>query len=141
MKKIAYLVFSILLLSAGHFLALKLGMYEGNVWIDIPLHFFGGVILGTAWLWFMQRQNMQQFFGSPSGLFVGLSVAAFALFGSFVWELFELAFSTWAEEYAHAVKWYSLSASDALTDMLAGLTGGAVVAVACKENLFIIAEE
>jgi len=115
-------------LIVGHFLALVSGMYEGKVWIDIPLHFFGGMLLGFGWLLFIQRPHMQAVFGAPSKLFLGLSVLAFALFGSFVWELFELAFSVWAADVAHAVKWYSPSASDALTDMLAGFAGGVFAA-------------
>lgn len=115
------------IVSAGHFAAIGAGLYKGNVWVDMPLHIIGGMLFGVLALWILGHLP-KRFIGEPSSLFVAFSIVAFSLTGSFLWELFEMGFSTYFPTVALSLKMYSFTLSDALSDMLMGIVGGVVVA-------------
>ena len=129
MIRLRTLIILTVLLTALHLLAIVLGLYKGRVWVDIPLHIIGGALLGLFWIWALGRPSARESFGSPSRLFVGLSIAGFALFGSFLWEVWEFLFSIFAPEPALFLKIYSFTVSDVLSDMFFGIVGGLAVVI------------
>jgi len=108
-----------------HFLAIPLGMYQGsNIWIDKPLHIMGGMAFAMIGLLVVQRKL------ANADLSVGgFLILSFALFGSFMWELFEFVLFSWFNEYALRLRLYSPTVKDALFDMLFGLVGGLIIAL------------
>lgn len=121
MARLAVLILSVMI--AVHFMAIETGLYNGNVWVDIPLHFLGGVLLGIVWLVILQKTQ----YGAVLPLRV-CGTIGFALFGSFIWETLEWSVSALLPSFAYAYKFYSYTVSDVLSDMVFGLAGGCVVA-------------
>ena len=125
--KLYHIILLALLLLAGHATALRVGLYQGTVWVDMPLHFLGGAFLGISWLWILAKAKGKM--GEPSDFFVGISIVGFSLFGSFVWELFEYGLLVFFTGFSESFKLYSRSVSDAFSDMALGLLGGVVAAL------------
>lgn len=113
--------------SAGHFLAIRLGLYKGKVWVDMPLHVIGGILFGMIGAWILQALP-QRFVGSPSPFILIALIGGFSLFGSLLWELYEFAFLSLSPGEAMRLKMYSLSTSDILSDMVMGFLGGTAFA-------------
>src|SRR3989338_8295 len=67
-------------LSVTTWLAVEYFLYWRIWWLDIPMHFFGGMWAGLCGLWLIARR------GNPASL---LSCLAFALFIGIAWEGFE----------------------------------------------------
>ena len=67
-------------LSVTTWLAVEYFLYWRIWWLDIPMHFFGGMWAGLCGLWLIARR------GNPASL---LSCLAFALFIGIAWEVFE----------------------------------------------------
>ncbi|PJE64067.1 MAG: hypothetical protein COU90_04320 [Candidatus Ryanbacteria bacterium CG10_big_fil_rev_8_21_14_0_10_43_42] len=128
-------VLTLFLILAVHAFALIAGLYEMSfIWIDIPLHIGGGIFFGFVWLWFLGTSYGARISGSPSLFIMKLLIILIALGGSFLWELFELGMTLYARDMAFMVGWYTPSVSDALTDILAGIAGGATLAGVIKRN-------
>ena len=112
-----------------HFVGIVAGLYEGDVWIDIPLHIAGGSALGLLWVWILQQHSVVASFGAPSSFLVSITIVSFALTGSFVWEIAEFSFWQLLPEYATAAKFYSPTVTDVLSDLAFGMLGGALLAL------------
>ena len=117
-----HILFLLVILIAIHFIARSLGLYEGKVWIDIPQHILGGILLAMIWLKIIQHQKIPK-------IIVFISIITFSVFGSFVWEAFEFLFWTFFPDYALSLKWFSPTVSDTLSDLFAGFIGGTIVAI------------
>ena len=128
MIRLRTLVILTVILTALHLSAIVLGFYQGRVWVDTPLHIIGGALLGLFWIWALERPSLRQKFGNPSQLFTGFSIIGFSLLGSFLWEVWEFLFSTFAPGPALFLKIYSFTVSDVLSDMFFGIVGGTAVA-------------
>jgi hypothetical protein len=101
------------------------GHYDGDkIFIDKIEHILGGVGFGLFWLWVLNQRAW-----SGSLPLVALSTVMFALFGSFIWELFEFFVSANLAEVSTTLKLYSPHLRDALEDMTSGLLGGIVVSL------------
>lgn len=125
--KLLHIIIVVIVMTIMHVLAVIFDLYEKTVWIvDGPLHFAGGVVLGMFWLWLLQTlyRNTSE---SLSLFLVAVSITGFALFGSFVWELFEFSFWKLLPEYATNFKLYSSSSTDLISDLGFGFIGGTVV--------------
>ena len=118
----------LVVMTIAHFVGIWVGLYEGDVWIDIPLHIIGGVALGLLWVWLLQLDSVKAALGAPSPLLVSVTVIGFALLGSFVWEIAEFSFWQLLPNYATAAKFYSPTVTDVLSDLTFGLLGGALLA-------------
>lgn len=120
--RLRHLVLLFLLISLLHFLFAKQQWYR-FYGLDLALHFLGGIGFALGWLWLNDLlQRKVDYF----------SVIMFALFGSFIWELYEFSVSSLLPKLAQTAAWYSPSVSDVLSDMFAGLIGGIVVSAILK---------
>lgn len=125
-----YHVISVLILiTAGHFLALRIGLYHGKVWIDMLLHFIAGIFFGISWLWLLQSFFLRRLFNKVSRSLEALSMAGFALFASFSWEVFEYLLNHFYPQLTTRLRIFSPDVSDVLSDMFFGLLGGVAFAV------------
>lgn len=129
MIRLRTIIIFTVLLTALHLSAIFSGLYQGKVWVDIPLHIIGGMLLGFFWVWVLERSSARQRLGSPSKIFIGFSIISFALWGSFLWEVWEFLFSTFASGPALLLKIYSFTVSDTLSDMFFGIVGGLITAL------------
>ena len=112
-------------MTAIHFSAIEWGLYSGKVWIDIPLHFLGGALLGVIWLYLSKK-----IFSSPPSCPLAIfQTGSFALLGSFAWEALEFAVSELFPAFALRYKFYSFTVSDVISDMAFGLLGGVIAAM------------
>lgn len=123
MIHLAFLIVAVMI--TIHFSAIELGLYSGKVWIDMPLHFLGGVLLGILWLYLSKKI----FSSPPSYPLTIFQTGSFALLGSFAWEALELAASKFFPVFALQYKFYSFTVSDVISDMALGLLGGIIVAI------------
>lgn len=126
--KFSQIILIVAAMIAIHFVALRVGLYQGTVWVDMPLHFAGGIVLGMVALWLLQRSNLSTKLGSPSNLALSAIIVSFALLGSFIWEALEFSFWHFLPNLANPLKLYSSRVSDVLSDMIFGLLGGVVMA-------------
>lgn len=111
-----------------HFASLHFGLYEGDVWVDMPLHAAGGFGLGLFAIWvlrFCGRQSEQPFPKIVSGIII----LGFGAIGSLAWEAFEFLFQYLVPQSASAFKFYSPTVSDAISDQILGLIGSAIAAI------------
>src|SRR3989344_6922479 len=113
-----------LLVTVGHFAALKLELYKGKIWVDMPLHFTSGIALGLLAIWILENLK-----NKLSGTALIIWVTALALAGSFVWELFEFLLHQFAPDIALNLRLYSPRVSDVLSDMTFGALGGLAISI------------
>jgi hypothetical protein len=107
------------IIEAGHLLSRVYGFYFKYSWYDILLHVLAGVALGLLWLWISRNSNFLSSFVKY------LSLLAFAVLGSFLWEIWE--YTNW-----RIFPWttvYIQDVADILGDIFSGLAGGAIVAI------------
>ena len=116
-------------MTATHIFAINYGYYSGDVWIDQPLHFVGGVLAALAGYWALGFPAIGRIFGELNRFATGFVLASFALIGSFLWELFEFGLLICCESWARAGRLISPSVADVLSDMGLGLAGGIVFAL------------
>lgn len=111
-----------LLVLIGQVIGVQLDLYTSDfVWFDLLLHVISGAILAAVWI-ILSDTKVQ-----TDSLFVFVFLAgSFALFGSFAWEVFELAVNQTAPDVAAEYSLRSSTVSDAIWDMLGGLAGGLV---------------
>lgn len=119
----------LVLMAVIHFSAIPLGLYQGKVWIDMPLHVMGGIFFSMVGLLLFQKK-----LDGTSNFIKIFSIISFALFGSFLWELFELGFGYLFPSGAGYFKLYSFTVSDALSDMSFGIFGGIIVSYLFKKT-------
>jgi len=126
--KLFHIAGVVVIITLVHFLAVSFKLYEQTVWIvDGPLHLVSGVVLGMVWLLALQVFSSRNILELSSPFLVATSIAGFALFGSFIWELFEFSFWKLLPEYATAYKLYSPTPTDLLSDISFGFIGGVIM--------------
>ncbi len=126
--KLSFILIGAGILTVLHLGALYVGFYEGKVWVDMPLHFLGGVLLGLVGLWIFEKAFHDVSIQRTS-LLIAIVVVATSLFGSFLWEIFEFFLRDRAPMIALPLKLYSPTVSDTLSDMFLGTIGGLAVAL------------
>lgn len=82
---VSIFLFSFASLAIIHELALRFYLYWRHPWFDIPMHFFGGIVVALGV--YTARELKLPFFKRTITF---PFVLAFVLFAAFIWELFEL---------------------------------------------------
>lgn len=125
-------------MTVTHVFAIQSGLYSGDVWIDMPLHFVGGFLAGMMGYWAMGLRFIGEKFGDLNLSTTGFVLISISLFGSFIWELFEFGLLYCCESWARAGRLISPTVPDLLSDMAFGVTGGiffvAVLALAAARK-------
>lgn len=108
-----------LVVAVGSFASRHFGWYFNYWFTDIILHTISGIMFGYIWLSFTDR------FSIPRALNVFI-IILFAVFGSFLWELWEYAGYVFFP--AH-VEFYKPEIGDSLGDIASGMLGGIIAGV------------
>ena len=120
--KLRHLIILAAVIGTVHFAAIPLGLYEGRVWIDMPLHFLAGVLFAFLWLLAAQEKI-------TSKVLLSLSAISFSALASVLWEGYEFVLLTLFPEIAFQFKMYSPTLGEGLRDISFGLLGGIVGAL------------
>ncbi|OHA02148.1 MAG: hypothetical protein A3C12_00060 [Candidatus Sungbacteria bacterium RIFCSPHIGHO2_02_FULL_49_20] len=115
------------LLLGVHFIAVATDAYREIIWIDIPIHLLGGLIMGSAFLWYARRWLPKIRHESKRMVFILLLLGWTALLGvSF--EFFEFSYD---HLIATPYGWQKaqLGNADTMKDLLDDLLGGLLVLV------------
>lgn len=101
------------ILAVSHISALYFSLYWHYLWLDIPIHFLGGitVVFGISILPFLHIHYFEKFYSFKICLIVVVCIAL-------LWELFEISigFSTYQDKFF----------LDTLLDLVMGTLGGVV---------------
>ncbi|MDQ3089649.1 MAG: hypothetical protein M3Q24_00650 [bacterium] len=112
--KLSFLL--LLLIGLGHLISRKEGYY-GSIWYtDIILHITAGVAIGLIWIGLV---------GKPKTISDYILIALFAVFGSYLWEIWEFT-------GLHVIPdklIYIPELGDSLGDIAAGFVGGTLLSV------------
>lgn len=106
-----------------------LGVYDAFPWIDIPMHFIGGLFVGYSYfltLKYLQNKNYLRINSFTRIIFVITLVSLTAV----LWEFYEF-FLTSIFEIG-----LPLTLEDTLLDMFLGIFGGFFVSVFLELNIF-----
>lgn len=106
--------------SIGSALSRRHGWYGTYWYTDIILHTLSGVALGLLWIGVNKKPEQ-----TSRTLYV-VSVMSFAVFGSFIWELWEWSGLHFTPSHS---QFYKPELGDTLLDITCGGTGGLAVAV------------
>lgn len=101
-----------------NFVAIKLELYWTVWWIDMVVHFFGGLTVGLATLWLSSR-----FFDFRKWSTLRLSTTAIlgAITIGVLWELYELYFGI--TSLSDGIHYVTDTSSDILMDTIGGIVG------------------
>lgn len=102
-----------MVLAVLHYFSLELYLYWRYLWLDIPMHFLGGIVVALGYL------TLRDFFTSWSAsLFTLYKTLAVVILVAITWEVFEVLIGVVFEEDRYVI--------DTLTDLFLGVTGGAL---------------
>ena len=80
-----------LVLFGVHFISVFYSLYWKIRWVDIPMHFSGGVLVGLIFLWLVEMYPQQ--FRLPSNFWArALLIVSFGALIGVVWEFAEFAY-------------------------------------------------
>ena len=108
--------FILLLVGLGHIISRKNAYYADYWYADIFLHITAGIAMSLFWLGLA---------GNPSKKADYISIILFAVFGSFLWEIWEFT-------GLHVIPdkiIYKPTLSDSLGDIVSGMSGGMISAL------------
>lgn len=116
MKSIPWIPVALLaLVAVGHSVSKANGFYNTYQFADITLHILAGIMFGSLYIWYA-RKYMQPWF------LIFVSAASFAVFGSYLWEIWEFyAWQIWPERMVYVPRF-----ADTLGDIACGMLGGAI---------------
>ncbi len=106
----------LLLIGLGHFISRREGYYVSFWYTDIILHITAGVAIGLVWIGLV---------GKPKRIPDYISITLFAVFGSYLWEIWEFT-------GLHVIPdklIYIPEIGDSLGDIAAGMTGGILLSI------------
>ena len=122
LRVLSFFIFPAVIYFVNIFL-IKLGLYNNYSWLDIPMHFLGGVSIAYMFVLFLDFFKEENFIEIKNKfLFVGIVVALVGLVAIF-WEFYE--FCVWIY---FDLSW-AMTYEDTLLDLFMGLLGGLVVGV------------
>lgn len=101
---------SSLLLAISHIVALKFFLYWQYLWLDIPMHALGGVVVALG---VFSLYDFKENF--PKRLLLPIPVLTFVLLSALAWEVYELQIGIQIEED------YAI---DTIIDIIMGMLGG-----------------
>jgi len=87
-KILSWLLASSILVAVAHYIAFSLGWYKTYLWLDIPMHFLGGVVAGLI----STAIYLKVFSTLPSKKYLFLFIIVGALVIGVGWEIFEYLF-------------------------------------------------
>jgi hypothetical protein len=115
-KILAYLIFLLFLLN---YVASKFYWYFSIWWVDMPMHFLGGLCAGFAIIWLLSLKKLP--FELPLSLQVVwnfiFKIFLSVLFIGVLWEFFEILFN-------NIIAQNSFNIFDTVSDVFFDLTGG-----------------
>jgi len=111
----------ILVIAAINMLAIKFSWYWSMLWLDMPMHFAGGVWLGGTVLWYRLFSGRYPFAGRSLMDTISWALAGAFFFGV-LWELYEAGVEIVLEKPINSIL-------DSLSDVGFDVLGGLVVAV------------
>lgn len=103
-------VIAFFVLALLHYLALTLHLYWHFSWLDMPMHFFGGIVVALGV--FTTADLIKRF---PERLLLFVPVISFVLIVALSWEVFEL-YAGAEKEASHVL--------DTISDLVLGIIGG-----------------
>lgn len=129
-----FIIILALTIAAVHILAMYFGWYfdQRFDWIDIPLHFMGGIFAALFSWWFGHRFTRFNIFHNDSLKNILILIAVAATIGVF-WEFFEFSFDYFVVSQER-FNWLNLAQpskadtmADLFFDILGGLAAGAMI--------------
>jgi hypothetical protein len=116
-------------LAIVHSVAVFNDWYRLIPWIDIPLHFWGGVVGTLLFSWLVYR--FPGYINVEKNFLVTLAIAlSWAALGGVVWEFGEFIYDLTAHSYGLSARSVQSTLDDTLSDLVFDLIGGFAVAVA-----------
>lgn len=124
---LSFFIFPACVFLLNFFLELFFNISDIYPWIDIPLHFLGGVSIAYMSILFLKDFELKGTIYRRNKLFFILIVVSLVGFAAVLWEFWEYYFS-WT------VGWiYIYSLEDTLGDLFFGLLGGFAGAIAFRK--------
>ena len=121
-KKVIPLV---LVLFGVHSITVFYSIYLKISWIDIPMHFSGGVLVGLIFLWLVQMYPQQ--FKLPSNFWArALLITSFGALMGVIWEFAEFTYDLVA--IGHGLRLAQQGVSDTMGDLFFDIVGAFTVA-------------
>lgn len=105
-----------------HIAAMLLGWYEQIIWLDIPMHFLGGVSIGISAYFFLVHTKVQTS-NFDNKLFGFLVILALTGLAAIAWEILEYSLDTMFNTELQR------SIADTMKDLAFGLIGGALTGI------------
>tara|TARA_Y100000310_G_C20465506_1_gene707436 strand:+ start:246 stop:644 length:399 start_codon:yes stop_codon:yes gene_type:complete len=121
-KHIKTIIILVAIITILHIVSVVFGLYSKGIPLDKPQHILAGIVFGLIWIWLLESRKAKL----TKPIFI-ISTISFAVFGSFLWELFEFAILNLAPSFANNFKIYSPNLAEAITDIVSGLIGGAII--------------
>jgi hypothetical protein len=118
--KIAIAPFAVLIL---HIIATITGLYEMLWWLDIPLHFLGGVAIALGSYYLLQDFGNRKLFAMQSAPLKILTLLAFTALAAVSWEFLEFSLDRYAGTTMQP------GVLDTIKDLAFGLSGGGMGAL------------
>lgn len=109
--------FGSLVVTGGlNWIAVKLYLYWTVWWIDMVVHFFGGLTVGFATLWLVSKKKDLTGMSSKKILVLAL-IGAFAI--GLLWEFYELYFQI--TQLSDGIAYWTDTISDLIMDSIGGI--------------------
>ena len=125
------LAFFLLSFFAFHSAASWGGLYKSMAWVDIPVHFMGGVLSAAVFYWFFQR--FPSHFDTGRHFWVTLlMVLGWAALIGVLWEFTEYLYDFLIAKYGFNLNTLQFGLRDTLGDLLSDLAGALALAIFVK---------
>lgn len=118
--KIAFFPLAVLVI---HILVTMLGLYEGYWWMDIPLHFIGGIAIGFSTYYLLEDFEKRNLLIIHSKLLKILLIISVTALTAVAWEVMEY----FTDFYGFTVMQASIM--DTMKDLSMGIIGGTIAAI------------
>ncbi|HZX01193.1 MAG TPA: hypothetical protein VFE87_02260 [Candidatus Paceibacterota bacterium] len=114
-----------LVLLGVHLTAVFYSLYWGVRWIDIPIHFSGGVLIGLVFLWLVEMYPGQ--FKLPGNFWArALLIISFGALMGVVWEFTEFTYDLFV--VGHGLRSAQQGVADTMGDLFFDIIGTFTVA-------------
>ena len=119
LRIVKFFIFPIIVL-ALHVLIVPLNFYVLHPWIDIPMHFLGGLSVCLSYLALLKEARKERHLGEMKKLFLFVFIISMVALTAVLWEFFEFSgdfiFKTQAQG----------GLADTMGDLFFGLIGGVI---------------
>jgi hypothetical protein len=111
------LTYLIVLLFLVNYVAVRLHWYVSIWWLDMPMHFMGGIFIGLLIVWFLFPKIFKEYFPPMLSLDLVLKIVVGVLLIGVSWEFFEILVNN---IFARA----PFNTLDTISDIFFDLAGG-----------------